>query len=126
MLLITLVLTVVSLRYVLVVFIVKSPENDTEYSYNEFKNLCETLRKNIAGKNIARTKLKGLRNAYAISKLEAENYVRYIKAHANGEEGIAVANELEKLFNDMNEAMFFDYLDVMDVAWEGEGKWIAI
>ena len=97
-------------------------DDDTEYSYNEFKNLCEMLRKNIAGKNIARTKLKGLRNAYAVSKLEAENYGRYIKAHANGEEEIAVANELESPFNDMSEAMFFDYLDVMDVAWEGERK----
>ena len=68
---------------------------------------------------IARSKLKGLRNEYGVSVLNANNYGKYIHAHADKEERI-ISKKLSVPFNSKNEAIFFDYLDVMDIAWKGE------
>ena len=89
--------------------------DENEYSYSEFKNMCEKLNAGLKNNTIARSKLKGLRNAYSISRLEAESYGNYIDAHAMGSEQRELSSWLKKPFNDKDEGLFFDYLDVMDV-----------
>ena len=92
-------------------------DKENEYSYDKFKAVCEKLNSSIHTSIIARSKLKGLRNAYSISKLEAESYGNYIDAHATGNEERKISALLKSPFNDKTEALFFDYLDVMDIAW---------
>lgn len=92
-------------------------DKENEYSYFEFKALCEALNSGIKKNIIARSKLKGLRNAYSISRLEAENYGNYIHAHATGDKEREISALLKTPFNDKAEGLFFDYLDVMDIAW---------
>lgn len=92
-------------------------DKENEYSYDKFKAVCEQLNSSIHKNIIARSKLKGLRNAYSISRLEAESYGNYIDAHANGNEERNISGLLKSPFNNKAEALFFDYLDVMDVAW---------
>lgn len=85
---------------------------DEEYSYEKFKNTLEYV---ISGK-VARSKLKGLRNALGVSVEEAERYYNYIVSHNSDD-----ATEL-KPFNDKKESEIFDCLDVMDIAWEGDSN----
>lgn len=89
------------------------------YSYAEFKEMCDEINLGIKNRMIARSKLKGLRNEYGVSALNANNYGKYIHAHADKEERI-ISKKLSVPFNSKNEAIFFDYLDVMDIAWKGE------
>ena len=92
-------------------------DDENEYSYAEFKALFDLLNSGIDADIIARSKLKGLRNAYPISRLEAESYGNYIDAHATGSKEREISALLKVPFNDKAEALFFDYLDVMDIAW---------
>ena len=93
--------------------------DDGDYSYEKFKDLCETLEKAM-GKSIARSKLKGLRNSYGVDKIAAENYGRYIKAHAEKSEPIT--EMLSNPFDESGRAKFFDYFDIMDIVYKEAGK----
>lgn len=93
--------------------------DDGDYSYEKFKDLCETLEKAM-GKGIARSKLKGLRNSYGVDKIAAENYGRYIKAHAEKNEPIT--EMLSNPFDESGRAKFFDYFDIMDIVYKEAGK----
>ena len=90
--------------------------DDGDYSYEKFKDLCETLENAMVGKLIARSKLKGLRNSYGIGKIAAENYGRYIKAHA--EKNGPIIDELSNPFDESGQAKFFDYFDIMDIVYK--------
>lgn len=94
---------------------------ESRYSYEKYKEISQTAKSLMVNKAIARSKLKGLRNAYGGGKTEAENYLIYIKSHAKSEKEVKAAEMLENIFNENNEAILFDYLDIMDIALEGEG-----
>ena len=70
----------------------------------------------MTGKLIARSKLKGLRNSYGVGKIAAENYGRYIKAHA--EDNKCIIDELSNPFDENGQAKFFDYFDIMDIVYK--------
>ena len=91
-----------------------------EYSFDSFMSECIYFNSAIKRGNIARSKLKGLRNAYGISRDEANLYGSYIYSHYKYDNEKEAAEKLEEPFNAVNEAKFFDYLDVMDIAWKGE------
>ena len=93
---------------------------DSPYSAEKFLRLSEDLHNGVKEKSIARSKLKGLRNAYGISVLEAEQYARYITAHAKNETEQKTVKRFgfDAPFTENGEARFFDILDIMDLIWE--------
>ncbi len=93
-----------------------------DYSFNSFMSECDFFNSAIKANNIARSKLKGLRNAYGISVTEAELYGSYIHSHQKTPGEKEPADKLQIPFNDKKEAKFFDYLDVIDIAWKGEKR----
>lgn len=95
-------------------------DSESKYSYEKYKEISQTVSGLMKSKAIARTKLKGLRNAYGGGKTEAENYLIYIKSHTKSEKEVKAAKTLENIFNENSEAILFDYLDIMDIALEGD------
>lgn len=93
---------------------------DGKYSFDSFMCDCDYFNLAVKDGGIARSKLKGLRNAYGISVGEAELYGSYIYSHCKTPKEQGPAKKLQKPFNDKKEAKFFDYLDVIDIAWKGE------
>lgn len=92
-------------------------DNDGDYSYDAFKSMCEELNNAMKQGTIARSKLKGMRNAYGVSKDSAENYGRYIKAH---EKRSDIIDMLSEPFDENGNSKVFDYLDIMDIIFEGK------
>ena len=92
-------------------------DDSSPHAFNAFASLAQKLRKADKDGSIAVSKLKGLRNAYGMSEKSAENYGQYILAHANGIAERQIAEELARPFEN-GKAVFFDCLDVWDVAWE--------
>ena len=88
------------------------------YSYRAFMDTCEYFNGEMKRGNIARSKLKGLRGAYGVSRLQAEMYGSFILAHEKGGGETEPARRLGEPFGEAGEALFFDYLDIMDVAWK--------
>ena len=92
-------------------------DESSPHAFKAFESLAQKLRKADKNGSVAVSKLKGLRNAYGISEKSAENYGQYILAHANGAAERQLAEELAHPFEN-GKAIFFDCLDVWDVAWE--------
>ncbi|MBQ6119133.1 MAG: hypothetical protein IJK98_07865 [Clostridia bacterium] len=92
------------------------------YSYEDFLSDCAYFNGEMKKGNIARSKLKGLRNAYGSGREAAETYGRYIKAHVKKDGEEEPAKKLSQPFFDgaPREAKYFDYLDIMDIAWKEE------
>ena len=86
-------------------------DDDNDYSYSKFVD----KNKKIANSTVARSKLKGLRNAFGISPDEAKRFFNYISSHINSNDDFL---DLLTPFNNKNESEIFDCLDIMDIAWE--------
>ena len=92
-------------------------DDASPWSYAAFCALAQNLIAAEKTGDVAATKLKGLRNAYGISVKSAENYGQYILVHANGAREREIAEQLSRPFHE-GTAVFFDCLDVWDIAWE--------
>ena len=87
-----------------------------DYSAERFFKESDDLYSAMRDKNIARSKLKGLRNAYGAGVQEARRYTEYICAHAKTADELVAAERFRNgPFNEDHEAVFFDILDVMDI-----------
>jgi hypothetical protein len=85
-----------------------------EDRYDYEKGFLATREDVIKPGTVARSKLKGLRNAYGEGVLEALTYGDFIDARAETEEK-PVAEQLAEPFFEDGTARFFDVLDVMDL-----------
>lgn len=92
-------------------------DDASPWSYAAFRALAQKLMTAEKKGLVAASKLKGLKNAYGISVKSAENYGQYILSHANGKEEREMAEMLSRPFHD-GTAVFFDCLDVWDIAWD--------
>lgn len=92
-------------------------DDASPWSYTAFHALAQKLMAAEKTGDVAATKLKGLKNAYGISVKSAENYGQYILVHANGAREREIAELLSRPFHE-GTAVFFDCLDVWDIAWE--------
>lgn len=102
-------------------------EKGLDNSYSSFKTLREKLNKSMKGQEIARGKLKGLRDAYAKNVNEAERYYNFILSR---DEGKMLTNLSDKAFKEGTEgnayAYFFDALEVMDLIDEKDESEVEI
>ncbi len=97
-------------------------DDGPDYTYAGFEKTCVFFNAEMKANNIARSKLKGLRNAYGSGVEAAELYGGYILAHAKKEAELPAARLLSRPFTNGSprEALYFDYLDIMDIAWKEE------
>lgn len=91
------------------------------FDYNKnFKSLCQKMLQAMnsqeAKASFARSKLKGLRNAYGAGVLQAKLYGDFIKAREDNNKEFA--EELSEPFYENHYAKFFDMLDVLDLIEE--------
>ena len=78
--------------------------------YADFENLFAFVGESVENKNLARNKLKMLRNAYSEGVQAANDCYALIKSRDKG----GVAGDDRTAFNENKVAEFFDVLDVMD------------
>lgn len=83
--------------------------------YDYHKGFLEVGERIIKPGTVARSKLKGLRNAYGEGVLEAKTYGDFIYARAEKKEEKQVAEHLATPFDEHATAKFFDVLDIMDL-----------
>lgn len=90
-------------------------EDGDPYSFDVLENITKEMIVS-ADQSMARNKLKALRNAYGEGVLAARTYGKFIKEHRMpGYEKIA--DKFLNPFDENHEAVFFDFLDTMDIAW---------
>ena len=87
-------------------------DKDTEITgiYADFENLFAFVGESVENKNLARNKLKMLRNAYSEGVQAANDCYTLIRSRDKG----GVAGDERAAFNEDRIAEFFDVLDVMD------------
>lgn len=93
-------------------------DKNSDYSYSKFIDTAKSINDMQKEKIIARRKLKGLRDAYSGGNEETQRYLNYIKSHTKSENENEAIRIIGNLFKSKNESILFDYLDVMDIAWE--------
>ena len=86
-------------------------EELSQHRYTSFKNIIDKI---ISGE-IARNKLKELRNSYSLGKDEAKNCYRLILSRNKA--GIS-GDGIKDVFSNDNVAIYFDALDVIDLMEE--------
>ena len=87
-------------------------DKDTEITgiYADFEELFAFVGESVENKNLARNKLKMLRNAYSEGVQAANDCYALVKSRDKG----GVAGDDRTAFNENKVAEFFDVLDVMD------------